>query len=219
LKPEVSDNFNAGFKLGTYDFSGHKFSLSGNAFWRNIKDRIMRRANMLLNDQEMEVSPFVNLGLAQSLGFEGELSYTFKRLNVMFNFSKFNSLYKIQFDPVSGNQLDYYNKQIPNEPFFTMNGNIQYRLDNVVQKKSVVNLYYTLGYVAPFRTIWPESEWYTTPAQYAQNLGFSYAFPKRKFVASIDAKNILNAEIYDNFGVQKPGRAIYFKLNYTINKF
>jgi outer membrane cobalamin receptor len=219
LRPEVSDNFNAGFKLGTFDFGGHKFSLSGNAFWRNIKDRIMRQANMLLNDQEIEVSPFVNLGRAQSLGFEGELSYTFRKLNVMFNFSKFNSLYKIQFDPVSGNQLDYYNKQIPNEPFFTMNGNVQYRLNNVVQKKSVVNLYYTLGYVAPFRTIWPESEWYTTPAQYAQNLGFSYGFPNRKFVASIDAKNILNAEIYDNFGVQKPGRAIYFKLNYTINKF
>jgi len=219
LRPEISDNYNAGFKLGTFDFSGHKFSLSGNAFWRNIKDRIMRQANMLLNDQEIEVSPFVNLGRAQSRGFEGELSYSYKKLNMMFNFSKFNSLYKIQFDPTSGNQLDYYNKQIPNEPFFTMNGNVQYRLNDVIQKKSLVNLYYTIGYVAPFRTIWPESEWYTTPAQYAQNLGLSYGFPSKKFVASIDAKNIFNAEIYDNFGVQKPGRAIYLKLNYTINKF
>jgi len=219
LRPEVSDNYNIGFKIGTFDFSGHKLSLSGNGFWRNIKDRIMRQANMLLNDQEVEVSPFVNLGLAQSLGFEGELSYTYKKLNVLFNFSKFNSLYKIQFDPVSGNQLDYYNKQIPNEPFFTMNGNVQYRVNNLIQKASVVNMYYTIGYVAPFRTIWPESTWYTTPAQYAQNVGFSYGFPNKKFVASIDAKNLFNAEIYDNFGVQKPGRAFYFKLNYTINKF
>ncbi|MCX2480299.1 TonB-dependent receptor [Pedobacter sp. MC2016-15] len=219
LRPEISDNFNAGFKLGTFDFSGHRLSLSGNAFWRNIKDRIMRRANTLLNDQEIEVSPFVNLGKAQSRGFEGELSYNYKKLNVLFNFSKFNSLYKIQFDPATGQQLDYYNKQIPNEPFFTMNGNVQYRMDNLIQKKSMVNLYYTIGYVAPFRTIWPESEWYTTPAQYAQNVGFSYGFPNRKFLVSFDAKNILNAEIYDNFGVQKPGRAFYLKLNYTINKF
>jgi outer membrane cobalamin receptor len=219
LRPEISDNYNVGFKLGTFDLGGHKVALSANGFWRNIKDRIMRQANMLLNDQEVEVSPFVNLGLAQSLGFEGEVGYTYRKLNVLLNFSKFNSLYKIQFDPVSGQQLDYYNKQIPNEPFFTMNGNVQYRLDNLLQQASVANVYYTLGYVAPFRTIWPESTWYTTPAQYAQNIGFSYGFPNKKFVASIDVKNLFNAEIYDNFGVQKPGRAIYFKLNYTINKF
>jgi len=25
--------------------------------------------------------------------------------------------------------------------------------------------------------------------------------------------------VYDNFAIQKPGRGIYFKLNYTIGKF
>jgi len=35
----------------------------------------------------------------------------------------------------------------------------------------------------------------------------------------VDAKNIFNKEAYDNFAVQKPGRAFYVKLNYTFNKF
>jgi len=220
LKPEVSDNYNAGFRLGTFEIDQHKLALSTNVFWRNVKDRIMPRTNELINQQEIEETQFLNLGLSQSLGFEGELSYIFKdNLTVMANFSKFNSLFKQEFDPATGQRMTYYNVQIPNEPFFTINGNVHYRLNNIFQKFSELNLFYTLGYVHPFRTVWPESEWFITPAQYAQNIGVSYQFPNRKLIASLDLKNIFNAEVYDNFGVQKPGRAIYVKLSYTINNF
>lgn len=180
----------------------------------------MPRTNELLNSQEIEETQYINLGVAQSLGFEGELFYSYKNdLTVMINFSKFNSLFKQEFDPATGQRMTYYNTQIPNEPFFTVNGNVQYRLNNVVQKASELNLFYTLGYVHPFRTIWPESDWFITPAQYAQNIGASYTFPHRRIIASLDVKNLFNAEVYDNFGVQKPGRAFYLKLTYTINNF
>ncbi|HLT87788.1 MAG TPA: TonB-dependent receptor plug domain-containing protein [Sphingobacterium sp.] len=219
IRPEISNNYNFGFRSGSFNFQKHKFSLSVNAFSRNVKDRIMRQANTNLVDQEVEISPFVNIGLAKSLGFEGELGYIYdNKLNVMFTFSKFNSLLK-----GTGAEAErltpYYNQQIPNEPFFTMNGNAQYRLDNILQKKSILNVFYNFGYVAPFRTIWPESEWFTTPTQFSHDVGLNYRFPDRKIVVSLDAKNIFNAEIYDNFGVQKPGRAFYLKLNYTINTF
>lgn len=218
ISPEISDNYNAGFRLGTYQFNDHKLSLGTNVFWRNTKDRIMPRANELINNQEIELTQYINLGLSQSLGFEGELTYAHKdNLTVMFNFSKFNSLFKQEFDPASGQKMTYYNKQIPNEPFYTMNGNIHYRLDNMIQKASQLNLFYNIGYVAPFSTVWPDSDWFVTPAQYAQNLGMSYVFPSKKFILALDVKNIFNAEIYDNFGVQKPGRGFYLKLNYSIN--
>lgn len=218
ISPEISDNYNAGFRLGTYDFGDHRFSFGTNVFWRNTKDRIMPRANELINSQEIELTQYINLGLSQSLGFEGELTYAHKdKLTLLFNFSKFNSLFKQQFDPTSGQQMTYYNKQIPNEPFYTMNGNVHYRLDNIIQKSSQLNLFYNIGYVAPFSTVWPESDWFVTPAQYAQNLGVSYVFPSKKIILALDVKNVFNAELYDNFGVQKPGRGFYLKLNYSIN--
>lgn len=218
ISPEISDNYNAGFRLGTYDFDDHRFSIGTNVFWRNTKDRIMPRANELINSQEIELTQYINLGLSQSLGFEGELTYAHKdKLTLLFNFSKFNSLFKQQFDPTSGQQMTYYNKQIPNEPFYTMNGNVHYRLDNIIQKSSQLNLFYNIGYVAPFSTVWPESDWFVTPAQYAQNLGVSYVFPSKKIILALDVKNVFNAELYDNFGVQKPGRGFYLKLNYSIN--
>ncbi len=221
IRPEISNNYNIGFRLGAFAFNKHKVTLSANGFWRNVKDRIMRQANTNLSDQEVELSPFVNLGLAQSLGFEGELGYMYNnKLNFIFTFSKFNSLYKQEFDLTTGQRLSqYYNKQLPNEPFFTMNGNAQYRLNNVLQKSSIMNIFYNFGYVAPFRIIWPQSEWFTTPTQFAHDIGANYRFPDKKFVVSIDVKNIFNSEIYDNFGVQKPGRGVYAKLNYTIGHF
>lgn len=219
LLPEVSDNYNAGFRLGTFEFGDNKFVLGTNVFWRNTKDRIMPKANELINSQEIELTQFVNLGKSQSLGFEGEFSYGYKdKLSLMFNFSKFNSLFKQEFDATTGQKMNYYNKQIPNEPFYTMNGNIHYRLDNLIQKSSQLNLFYNIGYVAPFSTVWPESDNFITPSQYAQNLGMSYVFPSKKIIVALDVKNIFNAEIYDNFAVQKPGRGFYLKLNYSINK-
>lgn len=218
ISPEISDNYNAGFRLGTYDFGDHRFSVGTNVFWRNTKDRIMPRANEMINSQEIELTQYVNLGLSQSVGFEGELTYAHKdKLTLLFNFSKFNSLFKQEFDPTSGQPMTYYNKQIPNEPFYTMNGNVHYRLDNIIQRSSQLNLFYNIGYVAPFSTVWPDSDWFITPAQYAQNLGMSYVFPNKNLILALDVKNVFNAELYDNFGVQKPGRGFYLKLNYSIN--
>jgi outer membrane receptor protein involved in Fe transport len=58
-----------------------------------------------------------------------------------------------------------------------------------------------------------------TPTQFIQDFGLSYIFPNKKIILSFDAKNIFNREAYDNFAAQKPGRAFYLKLNYTINNF
>src|SRR5690606_28551171 len=103
--------------------------------------------------------------------------------------------------------MTYYNTQIPNEPFFTVNANIHYRFHHVIQKASELNLFYTLGYVHPFRTVWPESDWFVTPAQYLHNIGASYRSPSRKLIVSVDLKTILKKQLYDTCGVQRPGRA------------
>src|SRR5690606_40012208 len=86
----------------------HRWSFSGNVFWRNVKDRIMPKANELINQQEIEQTQYMNLGLSQALGFEGEATYSYRdRLTVMLNFSKFNSLFKQKFDPETGQRMTY----------------------------------------------------------------------------------------------------------------
>jgi hypothetical protein len=225
LIPEKNVNYNVGFRYASNGTGKHKFTVYANTFWRNGFNKITLRAveDQLIpgreSDADIEVTKYVNLNKTQSRGYEAEITYIYNnRLNALFNFSKFNSLFKQETDE-AGRPHDLYNLQLPNEPFFTMNGSVQYRMNDKFQKNSILNIYYNTGYVAPFRTVWMESPWFTTPTQFYHDMGASYRFPNGKLVASVDVKNILNAEMYDNFGVQKPGRAISFKLNYTLSKF
>lgn len=137
----------------------------------------------------------------------------------MLNMSKFSSLYKNKYAPNGQFLSTRYNVQLPNEPFLTANGSVQYKMNEILQKKSILNLHYNFSYVHPFNTIWAKSDHFMTPPQFIQDVGASYIFPNKKIVVSFDAKNIFNREAYDNFAVQKPGRAFYLKLNYTINNF
>jgi outer membrane cobalamin receptor len=213
IRPEISDNFNLGMRAGSFRFNEHSVSITGSGFIRNTKDKIVLLSSDR-NVSNIETTNNVNLSGVKSIGFEAEVNYTYRKLNMVLNTSKFNAL-------LQDNSSLFNTKQLPNEPFFTANGNIQYRFDNLMQKKSAINLYYNFGYVHPFETIWQlkKDDFNLTPTQFIQDLGASYRFPNQKIVMSFDAKNILNQQAYDNFAAQKPGRAFYFKINYSINNF
>jgi len=218
LKPEESDNLNIGLRFGPYLIHQHKFSFGGSGFWRNSKNKIIREFSNRLNEA-LQTSPSVNLGTAQSLGYEASLEYSYnKRLFIGMNMSKFNSLFKDKYDN-KGKMLDYYNKQYPNEPYFIINGNAQYNFKDILQSNAELNLYYNCTYVGEFFTTWQSTQIDKVPSQFPHDLGLSYTFPNKKYIVSFDAKNITNEQVYDNFGVQKPGVAFYLKFNYILNKF
>lgn len=218
LKPEQSNNLNVGLRFGPYKINNHKISLGGSGFWRNSKDKIIRQFSNRVNEA-LQTTPSVNMGTAQSLGYEASLEYSHKnKLFITMNMSRFNSLFKDKYD-VNGNVFEYYNKQYPNEPFFIVNTSAQYNLKNVLQEKAELNLYYNFSYVGEFYTTWLHTERDKTPSQFPHDLGLSYIFPNKKYIVSFDAKNITNEQVYDNFAVQKPGRAFYIKVNYILNKF
>lgn len=217
LRPEISDNLNAGLRIGAFKIDEHRFTVSGTAFWRNTKDKIVRQINDRVNDA-IQATPNVNLGKTQSHGFEATFEYIYdNRLFVNMNLSKFNIVDKNR--DAQGRPLLHYDKQLPNEPFFTVNGNVQYNFKDIIQQNAELSLFYNFGYVDPFHTNWLMLERFRTPPQFINDAGLSYTFPKKDFIVSFDARNMFNRQAYDNFAVQKPGRAFYLKINYTINKF
>ena len=218
IRPEVSNNLNLGFRAGPFNTGQHKFSFGLSGFLRDTRDKIVRRVNPRLNDA-VQTDPFENLGKTKAIGFEAEANYTLnKNLNIAFNLSRFNSVYNVRYD-ANGREYDYYNKQLPNEPFFTANTAIQYGIKDLFAKNSILNIYYGFRFVERFYTTWLDIEDFRTTRQYIQDIGASYVFPNKKFIVSADIKNIFDKQAYDNFAVQKPGRAIYIKLNYSINNF
>ena len=215
IKPEQSKNYNLGFRFGNFNIKKHTFSITTNIFTRNIEDRIgLPIENSLNIDDELIV--YVNQGSGTSKGIDAQLNYTYnKNFGFNFNVSRFD------LNLVSkGAEID-----VPNTPFFTMNGGLRYSFKDIFQKKSRLNLFYTMYFTDEFSYL-PEQgsntvgdEFFKIPRQLQQDLGISYVFPNKKLVASFDIKNVFDEAVYDNLSVQKPGRAFYFKLNYSINKF
>ena len=98
--------------------------------------------------------------------------------------------------PISKFDLEIENRgtevAVPNTPFLTMNGNLRYSLDNLFQKKSRLDLFYTLYYTGEFSYLVPQGsntvgdDFFKVPEQLAQDFGMSYTFPKKRFVLSFD---------------------------------
>ena len=218
INPEISNNLNLGFQVGSFDFVDHKFSLSSTGFLRDTKDKIIQQINPRINDA-VQTNPYENLGKTKSIGFEAQLNYSHKdKLRAMINLSRFNSVFNTRYDS-NGNIYDNYNQQLPNEPYFNINSTLEYAFADVFMKEAALNLTYYFGFVDRFYTTWLEIEDFRTPRQFVQDIGVNYAFPNKKLVISGDVRNIFDQQVYDNFAVQKPGRAFYLKINYTINNF
>ncbi|WP_299326304.1 TonB-dependent receptor [uncultured Maribacter sp.] len=215
IDPESSENFNLGFRFGNFNIKKHDFTISTNVFNRNIKDRIGLPIETSLNvDDELII--YVNQGSGTSKGFDAQLNYVYNNnLGLNFNISRFDLKIENQ-----GIEID-----VPNTPFFTMNGGLRYSFKDLIQKKSRLNAFYNVYFTDEFSFLTAQgsntvgNEFFAVPQQISQDFGLSYAFPNNRFIASFDIKNIFDEPVYDNLSVQKPGRAFYLKLNYTINKF
>ena len=215
INPEQSNNYNLGFRFGAFKVNKHCFTVSTNLFTRNIKDRIGLPIETSLNVDD-ELILYVNQGSGTSKGIDAQLDYSYnKNLRFNFNLSRFDLKVENR-----GWIID-----VPNTPFFTMNGSLRYSFKDLIQKNSRMNLFYTVYYTEEFSYLVPQGantvgdDFFKVPEQLAQDFGISYFFPNKKFIMSFDVKNIFDQPVYDNLSVQKPGRAFYVKLNYTINKY
>ncbi|MCD8540540.1 MAG: hypothetical protein LRY55_12825 [Leadbetterella sp.] len=54
------------------------------------------------------------------------------------------------------------------------------------------------------------------PNQHLLNAGFLVDLSARRVAVGFDIKNLLDKDIYDNYRVQRAGRSIHLKINYTI---
>ncbi|WP_245949470.1 TonB-dependent receptor [Echinicola strongylocentroti] len=218
IRPEISNNLNLGFRLGEFKQNAHEFSFSGTGFIRDTKDKIIQQINPRINDA-VQTNPYENLGRTKAIGFEGQASYSYKKaLRATVNFSRFNSVFNTKYDP-NGNLYEKFGQQIPNEPYFTINSSLEYTLKNLFQQGSSLRLSHYFSFVERFYTTWLEIEDFRTPRQYVHDLGATYTLPNKRLAISADLRNVFDKQVYDNFAVQKPGRAFYLKVNYSIHNY
>ncbi|PWJ43225.1 TonB-dependent receptor [Sediminitomix flava] len=217
LKPEQSFNINAGFNLGPFYMGEHKLSWNNNFFYRDTKDQILLALSGKGTTEEAMV--YENVGKAISKGWDTEVSYSFmNRLFLDFTLSYLDARNKMEYD-ANGYKNIYYNNRLRNVPYFQMSNRVRYEIPNFLKQDDGFSINWSYNYVHEFFLDWEalgNNNKAVIPTQTVHNLGVGYKFPNRKIALNVDVRNIMNTQVFDNYGVQRPGRGVYFKLNYNI---
>lgn len=209
LEPEKSHNLNLKFDYSSNTTASGSWNVGINGFLRNTDQLIV-----LLSDNE--IFKYQNVFAARSTGIEaaGYWKSPDNRITIEGNttWQSFrNNSSKGEFSRFNGDR-------IPNRPYFFANLRANYQVPAPFDKLNNLTLFLGNRYVHEFYRGWEsvglERFKEEIPSQFTQNLGITYEFPFQSAKASItgEVQNLTNAQVYDFFGVQKPGRAFYIKI-------
>lgn len=217
LTPEKSTNINLGFRTerrGSY-------TLEVNSFYRITKDLILKVPVDFLFTQNQNVEN------VKGLGVEADLTVSLNRwlrANGNFTYQDFRL-------------FDTQNRQtekarLRNTPYFFANLGLNGTI-NQIGNRGKLHLYYYFTFVREyylnyvpkdlepdgFLGLWGKAKFDAPniiPNQGLHSAGLTYQPGGERFSIGFQAKNFLNARVYDNFRIQNAGRSLHLKLNYTL---
>ena len=212
LKPENSDNLNVNLSYQPA-FKAHSLLVEAGFAYRYIKDYIIRSI----------ISAGVNEGSAGSrnhgkvlnMGVDATLRYFYKDVfSVGGNLSYMNLRNKEEFTE-TGRLSAIYNDRLPNMPYLFGNADATCNIESLIAKRDRLSLNYNLFFTEEFFTSWQsEGTKIKVPRQLSHDVSLTYYTPNKRLSLSVEAKNITDELLYDNYSLQKAGRAFYAKLSY-----
>lgn len=213
IKPEQSLNMNLGMTWGRIPV-GYQQSLTliAGVFYRNTK-------NLLIYKIAKDDGMYENVAKTLGKGIEAEVVYDLNRwLKVNVNSTWLDIRNHQRLDNGVRNVL--YGDRLRNTPYLLGNAGASANLPDVIQKKSRLFAYLHANYLHEFYLNWPSLGSRDTknmiPSQLIFDFGLGYTFPGQKLSLAFDLSNFTNTQAYDNFLLQKPGRAAFMKVKYQI---
>ncbi|QCK16701.1 TonB-dependent receptor [Mangrovivirga cuniculi] len=210
LKPENSHNVNLGL-IHERVFSNLSFKTEVNTFYRPVKNKIWRVPQGVLSvNQNIAETRIMGVETTNSVNVDNRYIFS---LNMTYYHHTDQRKYN------EGLPNANYNERMPNDPYLFGDFGFQYRwnLDKVNLTTGINS-----RYVHEF-FLYSESNGSTEnkriiPTQFVNDINLNLVFGEGKYSTSLTVTNIFNEEAYDNWSLQKPGRAINVKLRYFINK-
>jgi len=209
LQPEISHNFNLGPRL---EWKGTRFGdalLDINFFLRD-SDRLIV---LLGNDRQFFYN---NIYHARGVGLENE--FRWNSPGRLFTLGGTLTWQDIRNVSNSGPFRSYKGNRVPNQPYLFASWEARLHLTHLPGRSDVLEPFYYGRYVHEFFRTWENQglrEYkQTIDAQVSHNIGVSWTVQRDfgKLVSTLEMDNVTDAKLYDNFGVQRPGRAVYLKL-------
>ena len=210
LKPEISENFNIGL-FGTVDLGGgHSISYEMNGFVRLVDNYI--RATVTETESMMQ---YVNVAAVHIKGVDGEIRYDWAgKLHIAANASYDDSRDMRKYTQAGDLSVTYRNRT-PNRPWTYANAEVSYSFHDVLLRGSRLRLTADYQYVHWFYLTWEAfgsaSSKSKVPTQHITNASLLYSWHENRYNVSLECTNLLDALAFDNYMLQKPGRAFFLK--------
>lgn len=209
LTPESSHNANLGAlleqRVGAHELTGE---LSG--FLRDASDMIVELATAdRVHSIHQNVFSVRTVGVDGMLRWESPARLLTLQVNATWQDQR-NVSERGAFAPFDG-------QRVPNRPWLFANTLAMLHLPGVGASNAALDLAYYARYVHDFRPGWADTgalnQRETIPDQLLHSVEVSYSLrgPWALDLA-LDVQNLTDARAYDVLGVQKPGRAAFFKV-------
>ena len=210
LNPETSQNYNLGFNYNLDIDENSVFNTDVNLFYRRTTDYI--RLNITYSQGE---GSYENTELVKTPGIDMEMRYSYRDM--------FTSSVSLSYlEPKNYTEgSTYYKATLPNQPTFFGQVNASYFINKLWLEDSRLGVTYNLQFVDAFLydyDTYQASNRAEVPQQLSHNFFVTYSWKNGKYNLSLDCKNILDENLYDNFSLQKPGRSFSVKFRYFFNK-
>lgn len=216
LEPEQSDNVNLGFFGTWHPTAGHTLYYEANGFLRNVDNfiqvQVIEKEGML---------QYQNVPAVHIKGAEGELRYTWQnKLQLSGNLSYQDARDQQQYK-TDGKPSATYDNRLPNRPWLFGGAEASYTFHNVGMPDSRLRLNFNYQWVHWYFLTWEAYGSYENksriPTQHICNAGASYSWKNDRYSLSLECSNLLDYTAYDNYKLQKPGRAFFAKFRLFIN--
>lgn len=208
LKPENSHNIN--FNLSYQPVAdNHSFLIEAGVAYRNITDYIIRGIN------SRGIAASRNHGNVLNIGADLSARYFYKNTFALGGNITYMDIRNKEKKTAFGANSLTYNDRVPNVPYFFANADASYNFKGIFAKKDQLSLTYNLLYTDEFYLTWQsEGAKNTVPSQLSHDVNLTYQTSNKKISISAEIKNLTDQLLYDNYSLQKAGRAFYAKLSY-----
>ena len=214
LKPESSHNMNLNLSYNV-TFGNNIIYVEAGVIYRDTRDYIQRNI-MSLSGGKFAAS-YTNYGKVRTGGLSLSARYNFSKwLSVGGNFTQMNVRDNMRTAMNNTAANVSYRQRMPNLPYMFADTDASFCWAGLGRKDNTLTLTYDNQYTHSFcyyaSNLGSNSNDYMVPDQFAHNLAISYGIMGGRYNISFECRNLTNASLYDNFSLQKAGRAFYGKV-------
>ena len=214
IRPENSYNVNLNLSYNR-TFGRHSVYVEGGLVYRNTKDYIQRNITDLSGGKS--AATYINYGKVLTKGYNISARYGFgKWVSVGGNFTQMDVRDNMK-TSISGSAENIaYKERMPNLPYIFADSDVTFYWRDLGRKGNALTVSYDNQYLHSFTyyssKIGSNKGDYVVPSQFSHNLSLSYSLRDGRYNLSFECRNFTDEQLYDNFSLQKAGRAFYGKV-------